>query len=197
MSIFTFGDSHSFYPFNKLKYIDVNSIGPTLAFSIGRDRLKRLNLKDYPVKEGDTVIFCFGEIDCRCHVHKYINETKEYKSIIKPIVDLYFEGIQEIVSEIKNLKTYIYNVVPPIEIDETVWNNPEYPFLGTNEERKLYALYFNECIREKCKEYGYGFFDIYDKYTDSNGFLLKSESDLNVHILNPQHHHDFIARMEI
>ena len=196
MSIFTFGDSHSVHPFNKLRYINVNSIGPTLAFSIGRDRLKRLNLKDYSVKEGDTVIFCFGEIDCRCHVHKYINETKDYKSIIKPIVDLYFEGIQEIVSEIKNLNIYIYNVVPPIEIDETVWNNPEYPFLGTNEERKLYALYFNECIREKCKEYGYGFFDIYDKYTDSNGFLLKSESDLNVHILNPQHHHDYIARME-
>lgn len=87
-------------------------------------------------------------------------------------------------------------MVPPIEIDETVWNNPEYPFLGTNEERKLYALYFNECIQENCKEYGYGFFDIYDKYIDSNGFLLKSESDLNVHILNPQHHHDFIVRME-
>ena len=192
MTIFTFGDSHSLHPFNKLAYVNRNTIGAVLAFSIGRDRLARLDLRKFPVSDGDIVIFCFGEIDCRCHIHKYVTEENSYQSIIKTIVDSYFEGLREIVAPFKKLQVYVYNVVPPIEVDSTVWNNPEYPFLGTNEDRKKYTLYFNECIAANCQSYGYGFFDIYDKYMDSNGYLIRSESDNLVHIINPQHHHEFI-----
>ena len=86
MTIFTFGDSHSVHPFDKLPYISANSIGSTLAFTIGRDRLVRLDIRKFPVAEGDTVIFSFGEIDCRCHIHKYINGTNTYQYVIKNIL---------------------------------------------------------------------------------------------------------------
>jgi hypothetical protein len=56
--------------------------------------------------------------------------------------------------------------------------------LGTDEERKRYALYFNEKLKEKCIEKEYVFFDIYNYYTDENGFLRKDLSDGNVHIRN-------------
>ena len=36
----------------------------------------------------------------------------------------------------------VYNFVPPIQKYNTA-ENPEYPYLGTDEERKHYALYFN------------------------------------------------------
>jgi hypothetical protein len=195
MTIFTFGDSHSVHPFNKLRYVRPNSIGPTLAFSIGRDRLARLDLRTFPVIEGDTVIFSFGEIDCRCHIHKYVSkEMMPYKTVIKNIVDSYFEGLRDIVSQIKNLTVYVYNVVPPLEVDSTVWNNPEYPFLGTNEDRKKYAVYFNECIAANCQSYSYGFFDIYTKYLNERGFLRIEDSDKNVHIMNPVHHDEFFKK---
>ena len=117
MTIFTFGDSHSLHPFNKLAYVNRNTIGAVLAFSIGRDRLARLDLRKFPVSDGDIVIFCFGEIDCRCHIHKYVTEENSYQSIIKTIVDSYFEGLREIVAPFKKLQVYVYNVVPPIEVD--------------------------------------------------------------------------------
>ena len=192
MTIFTFGDSHSVHPFDKLPYVTTKSVGPTLAFTIGRDRLQRLDIRKFPVAEGDTVIFSFGEIDCRCHIHKYVNAMTTYESLIKNTVDSYFEGIREIVSPFKKLTTYIYNVIPPIEVDATIWNNPEYPFIGTNDDRKKYHLFFNKCIAENCRSYGYGFFDIYDKYTDSNGFLRKSDSDGLIHIMNPHYHNEFM-----
>ena len=194
MTIFTFGDSHSVHPFNKLRYVRPNSIGPTLAFSIGRDRLTRLDLRKFPVAEGDTVIFSFGEIDCRCHVHKYVNEENSYQSIIKKTVDSYFEGLREIVSQVKNLTVYVYNVVPPLEVDSSVWNNPEYPFLGTNEDRKNYACYFNECIAGNCQSHDYRFFDIYNKYINERGFLRIEDSHKNVHIMNPVHHDEFFKK---
>jgi hypothetical protein len=192
MTIWTFGDSHAVSAFDKLPYINCNNIGPHLAFSIGRDGLKKFNLKKLNVQEGDTVILSFGEIDCRCHIHKYVNNQISYQNIIQNIVDSYFKAIKENVEQFKNLKTFIYNVVPPIEVDEKIWNNPEFPFLGTNEERKKYHVFFNKCLSEACKKYNYTFFNIYDKYLDSNGFLSKSDGDGLIHVVNPKYHHQFM-----
>ena len=69
--------------------------------------------------------------------------------------------------------------------------------MGTDEERKSYVLYFNEKIREKCIEKGYIFFDIYDKYTDENGFLRKELSDGNVHIRDGTYISKFITENKL
>jgi hypothetical protein len=181
MIIHTFGDSHSYFGWEGIQNVNIHHLGPKLCFSIGRDGF---NIKDeYNVNNGDTVIFCFGEIDCRCHVHKYITENIDYKQIIDNIVNNYFVKIKSAIDIFSNLKTVIYNVVPPVQKHNT-GENPEYPYLGTDEERKAYVLYFNDKLRQKCIEYNFLFFDIYDKYIDSNGFLNKSLSDGNVHIRN-------------
>jgi hypothetical protein len=179
MAIHTFGDSHSYKGWETITGIQTHHLGPKLCFSIGRDGI---NIKDdYNVKNGDTVIFCFGEIDCRCHIHKYITEDINYKEIIDNIINNYFIQIQKAVNTFDKLKTCIYNVVPPIQKHNTN-ENLDYPYLGTDEQRKTYVLYFNEKIKEKCIEYNFIFFDIYNNYIDNNGFLNKSLSDGNVHI---------------
>ena len=64
--------------------------------------------------------------------------------------------------------------------------------MGTNEERKQYALYFNKKLKEKCIENNYIFFDIYNNYIDENGFFRKDLSDDNVHISNGIYISNFI-----
>lgn len=184
MVVHTFGDSHSYYGWNNIPNILTHHLGPKLCFSIGRDGI---NIKDdYNVNNGDTVIFCFGEIDYRCHIHKHITEGIDYKQIIDIIVTNYFKQIQIAVNTFNYINTVIYNVVPPIQ-KHTVVENSEYPFLGTDEERKAYALYFNGKLKQNCIEYKFIFFDIYNKYIDGNGFLDKSLSDGNVHIRDGIH----------
>lgn len=179
MILHTFGDSHSYFGWDNIPNISNHWLGAKLCFSIGRDGI---NIKDgYNVNNGDTVIFCFGEIDCRCHIKKHITESNSYKQIIDSIVNNYFIKIQSAVSTFNKLKIGIYNVVPPVEKHNTN-ENPEYPYLGTDEERKEYVLYFNEKLKQKCIEYNFLFFDVYNNYIDSNGFLNKSLSDNNVHI---------------
>jgi hypothetical protein len=97
------------------------------------------------------------------------------------MVDKYLDAIKQSTLQFPNSKICIYNIVPPVKKD-TVINNPDYPFLGSDEERKQYVLYFNEKLKQKCKEFI--FFDIYDKYTDSDGYLNKSFSDNHVHIID-------------
>jgi len=195
MSIHTIGDSHSN---NGWTGIINHALGPVLCYSFGKEKLNRCDIRRFNIKDGDTVIFCLGEIDCRCHIHKHITDTTTYRDIIDSIVYNYFEAIElnVSVSQLKLKNVCVYNVVPPIQKYNTR-ENPEYPYLGTDEERKQYALYFNEKLKEKCIEKGYIFFDVYNKYIDENGFLRKDLSDGNVHISNGIYISDFIKENKI
>jgi hypothetical protein len=118
--IHTFGDSHADSVHSHWGYINIsdvnikcNNIGGRLMYTFGQLDLNLLNIKYCGVKENETIIFCFGEIDCRNHVHKHITEDKTYKIIIDELVTNYFKSIEKNVDQYTNIKTCIYNVVPP------------------------------------------------------------------------------------
>lgn len=191
MSIHTIGDSHSYFGWNG---IINHHLGPTLCYSFGRDKLTRFNIRNCNIKNGDTIIFCLGEIDCRCHITKNITDTITYQQIIDNIINNYIETIELNVNllQVKLKNICIYNVVPPIIKNDVIqYEVPELPFLGTDEERKQYVLYFNKKIKEKCIEKNYIFFDVYDKYADENGFLNKKYSDGIVHIKDGRYINEF------
>jgi hypothetical protein len=171
--IYTVGDSHCRSGFQHIRGINPIHLGPKLCFSIGRDgiNLDRFN-------DGDTVILCFGEIDCRCHIHKYVTKETRYQQIIDEIVLNYFKAIK--LSTQKKLRICIYNIVPPpvsVEVEDLV-----FPLRGSIEERISYVKYFNQKLKEGCLLNNYIFIDIYDKYSNSDGSLNMSLSDGVIHI---------------
>ncbi len=197
MSIHTFGDSHSCNGWTGWTRIIQHHLGPVLCYSFGKEKLNSCDIRNFNIKEGDTIIFCLGEIDCRCHVYKHITETTTYQDIINNIVDNYFEAIElnVSISQIKLKNVCVFNIVPPIEKNNTFKNGyPEtkYPHLGTDEERKQYTLYFNKKLKEKCIEKDYIFFDVYNNYVDKYGFLRKDLSDGTIHIGNGVYLSNFI-----
>ena len=181
MTIHTFGDSHCCGAFGVFKSIQIHHLGPILCYSFGKNKLNKLNIINYNVKENDTCIFSFGEIDCRCHINKHITLTNTYQTIIDNIIINYFDAIKQNILQYKHINTIIYNVIPPPQIYNT-WIDSEYPFIGSDEERKNYVLYFNEQLKKYCLQYKYLFFNIYNKYIDNNGYLDKKYSDDHVHI---------------
>ena len=188
--LYLFGDSHAskiISHWGKLELDNVEivdcAIGGKLAYSFGTKCFEVLNIKNY-VQEGSWVCFCFGETDCRCHVFRHLSSTRDYKNLIDEIVTVYMDAIHKNVSQFQNIKTLVYNVVPARYI-ETDSSHP-FPYLGTDEQRKTYYQYFNQKLKEKCDENGYIFIDVYDKYTDQDGFLNKEYSDGNCHITDPR-----------
>lgn len=196
MSIHTVGDSHAVKGWPS--EIVIHRLGPLLCYSFGKEQLSRCDIREFNIKDGDSIVFCLGEIDCRCHVHKHVNELNTYRDVISDIVDKYFEAIKTnvMVCGVKFKNVCVYNVVPAVEKYNTS-ENVEYPYLGTDEERRTYVQYFNEKIKEKCIENGYVFFDVYEKYADDNGFLRKDLSDGHVHIRDGTHIIDFIRENNV
>lgn len=139
------------------------------------------------LSNGDVVIFCFGEIDCRCHIHKFVNAEKDnINAVIEHVVMLYIQTVNKNINTYSNVNvaTFIYSVPPPIRKAEGQENN-EFPFLGTDEDRKSYHQHMNEILRKKCSENNIGFFDVYKEYSDSEGYMIKALSDGICHISNP------------
>lgn len=188
MSIHTFGDSHASDIISGWKDCDnvrSHHLGAILCYSFGKEKLNRCNIGNFDIKDNDSIIFCFGEIDCRCHIHKNITTIKPYKTIIDEIVHNYSDAIKINLEncKVKLKHICIYNVVPPVKKCNT-GENKEYPYIGSDEERKKYVLYFNMCLKNKCEENNWIFFDVYNSYIDNDGFLSKKLSDGNVHIKN-------------
>ena len=181
MPIHTFGDSHSINGWDS--DIIKHHLGPVLCYSCGKEKRNRCNIKNFGVKSYDTVIFCFGEIDCRCHVQKHITNDKSYKMIIDEIVHNYIDAVKDNVDNCRVKNICIYNIPPtPQKHEISGQDKAKFPLLGTDEERKLYGIYFNKCLKDKCQENNWIFFDIYESYVDKNGFLNTELSDGNVHI---------------
>lgn len=203
MSIHTIGDSHCQYGWRETG-VKTHPMGPRLCYSFGKEILNKEGFGNIDIrrcgniKDGDTIIFCLGEIDCRCHIHKHITNTKPYQDIINNIVDNYFHAIESavLISKIKFKNICVYNIVPPVQ-KYNIRENPSYPHLGTDEDRKKYVLYFNTKLKEKCLEYNYIFFDVYNHYIDENGFLRRDLSDGAVHIGNNTYINKFMKENNI
>ena len=198
MKVHTFGDSHSTMGFNNTwsdPHIQIHYLGPKLCHSVGRDGLNLLNIKNYNVENGDIVIFCFGSIDCNSHVNKYVNETTSYEHVIDLIIEKYFPVLQKNIEFYDEIYPCVYNVVPPAHKYE-VTGNDAFPFRGTDDERKQYLIYFNKKLKQMCKEYNYFFFDIYDMYTNTDGFLDTKYSDGHIHIQNGIYLQQFLDKLK-
>lgn len=185
--IHTYGDSHSWFGWRDVKItkVNVNHLGPRLMYSFGANG--EIVVDSKKLSTGDVVIFCFGEIDCRCHIHKFVNlEKNNINEVIENVVSLYIQTVDKNMNTYRNMNvaTFIYSVPPPIRKAEGRENN-EFPFLGTDEERKSYHQQMNEILRKKCSENNIGFFDVYKEYSDSEGYMVKNLSDGICHIYNP------------
>jgi len=203
MKIHTVGDSHSTHGWSKIPEVYTHHIGPKLCYSIGRDKPNLLDgsievdVVRKQILNGDLVIFCLGEIDCRGHVHKHVSANKTYQVIIDEIVQNYFEVLNSYRQLMPELKISIYSIPPPCKQSFQLSSNHAFPFHGTDNERKQYYEYFYHTTKKKCPQYNFIFFDVYDKYKDQEGFLKRNLSDGGVHIIDPVFINEELERVKL
>ena len=112
MTIHTVGDSHSLNGW--WDGIIIHHLGAILCYSFGKEIFNRCDIRSFDLKDGDSIIFCFGEIDCRCHVHKNILPEKSYQQIIDEIVNDYIHAIKANIESISQISLHLCTFKTPI-----------------------------------------------------------------------------------
>ena len=207
--IYIYGDSHANYCFKNLpithfKYHE-NSI---TMFRIGRDNLiVKFNKEDIAaaaaaaaVAAVATIVFTYGEIDCRCHIHRQKGLGRDEDDIICELVNNYINTIKNN-TEGLDANIFIVAVIPPTkQSDYELLHGQithEYPFLGSDADRVRYTSKTNRLLELSSVKYGYTFFNPYDYYRRADGTLKYELSDNTVHIGDNRHFLDmFMGVME-
>jgi len=188
--IITFGDSHSMNGWPD--YVIQNHLGPIMADFFGKEKLNCLDISNYDINEGDHLIFCFGEIDCRCYISRM--RHIDYVLLIENIVNEYVDAIEQNINKLnKNVNIWLFNAVPTSRIGDFE-QHPLHPTLGSNNQRMEYTKIFNMFLSNITKIKKWGYFDVYDKYVDEHGFMEPKLSDFHCHIGNGIYVEEFIKQ---
>ena len=176
--IYIYGDSHGMFSFKNLSLDHINRATPSVTMHrIGRDNII-VNYEKSDDNEDSIMIFCYGEVDCRCHIERQKNEIRRNEDeIILTLVCKYFKTIMNNVNKCK--KIIITAIIPPVDsiIRNSRMENPnadlfnQFPVLGTNETRIRYTNKMNKLIKDLCNKMSYIYFDPYDFYKTNEGCL--------------------------
>lgn len=178
-SVYVIGDSHV-REFDGIPGCVLKHLGPILMHRVGRDSLQAINLKNLGVEEGAWVVYVCGEIDVRCHLLEQRDlKNRASGEIIDTLTSNFIQTVLKNQSQYQNLKSIVYNIVPPLNGSGY---NPEYPVYGTIEDRVKITKELNERLKMLCDQNGIRFLDVYDAYAYEDGSLCFEYSDGNVHI---------------
>ena len=154
-----------------VKNFSIYHLGPALAYNLNkygtstqaREKAEFL-LKHRVIARGQPVMCVFGEIDCRVHV---LRQAEKYGGDFRPVIDgitsNYLEFLQYVSRE-----NPIYVWGPVASQNDSVEIDTTYPRYGAEVERNKTTEYFNDRMKEICREHGFKFFSIFSSLIDSN-----------------------------
>ena len=177
------GDSHAWHAWIRVPGALPYEAGPMTLYHFGV--YKPIMTANIPLE--DPVVFCWGEIDCRCHIHNH----PPYEECIKKLVEGYRVVIKLNMAGRNPKKAWVYNIVPPPHVGlgypiPSSMMYPTFPFAGNDNDRLLYVKTMNQELKKMCEEEGFLFMDLYNNYCDAEGFMsgdLAASSD-HIHVEN-------------
>lgn len=132
--------------------------------STSRAREKYEYLAKSFLKPGDTIICAFGEIDCRLHVFKHVTDSFSYQDVVDEIIYNYSKFLRVLKDD--GFRVVVWG---PIGTQtDRVGNMEGFPHSGDEVGRNKATEYFNNRIKQICKENGYGFMTAFFDVVDEN-----------------------------
>lgn len=156
-------------------------IGPATAYQLHN----KIPILDKVIKHfykiDDSILFCFGEVDCRIHLPKRIINGEDKTKVITECVERYFEVILKY--QRKGVNCMVWGVIGSTY---TGSGYPDQYKVGTMEERNSIAIEFNELLKMKCKEHNIKFISVFDymvKDLKTDPKCLQDQLHLSQHLM--------------
>ena len=189
--IYIYGDSHARFNFTnlKLEHKDFHNNSITM-FRVGRDNTIINFDTNHTFDKNDTIVIVYGEVDCRCHIQRQINNGREENTVINELVENYVQTIKNAVGNTP-VKVILVGVIPPTrQYDYESIHGPithDFPFVGTDEDRVRFTLKVNTQLETLAHKNNFVYFNPYSYYTREDGTLKHELSDTNVHLGDNSH----------
>ena len=133
------------------------SIGAVLGYSyMNKHIAPTVSVLENNYKEGDKVIIVAGEVDCRWHLPKLIEELPHINHIGEA-VDRYFIALEYLHN--KGFDQIAYGVHGQTPSGHC--NDPASPVYGPMMQRNQISVLWNIALSDKCKAVGIPFFSIF------------------------------------
>lgn len=173
-------DEQSLFYYNNIPILfAIHWLGAKTMYSIGKNGLNAVNLKNFGIENNDVVVFVFGEIDARCHIGKQRDENnRELDEVIETLVINFLNTLNQNKLMFQKLHYVIMSIMPPTD---NIYNVC-LPYHGTLEDRVTITQKINKKLYELSNTYEFDFFDIYSLYATLTGELDITKSDKVVHV---------------
>jgi len=131
------------------------------------------------MRSGDFAVLVFGEIDCRIHIYNQY-EKNDRKRPIRELIDDTVFNYGVIMEELTRLgiRFAVYGVPPATKAR----NEYHYTFYAPPEEHCRISGMFNERLKGLCARNDYPFIDVYSRFSDEDGFMLREYAADEVHL---------------
>ena len=194
--IFAIGDSHSIFFYNSMKIKEhwfFNSFLPRTIYRLLNEDLDIYSIgnfvgnlhEKYNIKENDYVIFYFGFNDIQRNIQKHAENTWQDE-----INDLFTAYVNKVI-ELSN-KYKIKPILPCVYPNPRPDAQGQEP-CGSYEQRRTYAVFANNILKQLCETNKIPFLDIYDLITDEYGFIKQDVTSDKIHLdYNNQKIREFI-----
>lgn len=177
--VVVFGDSHAHFCFSGIPRCRVHWLRETTMHRIGRDGLSALDIREYGVPEQATVVFCFGEIDVRCHIGKQADlRNCSLEEVVADLVGRYEASILANTRVSSVARVAVSSVVPPTSLHY----DPTFPCYGTLEERISVTQALNRSLRDMTRKNGMSYIDLYAVFRNADGAMDERFRDGSVHV---------------
>lgn len=158
----------------------------------GQDRERALGVKlcsapdrngsafqKHGIKNGDFVVFVFGEIDVRNHIGKQIDLNRNEDEVVKTLAESYLQKIHEEASAFDSVTCAVRFVTPVSEQTREPIRHPAY---GTKEYRVQLVNKLNGLLRDESPRYGVVYIEGYDEFVAENGFVSSVYCSDGIHL---------------
>ena len=166
---------------NTLPYFMSYRLGPATAYQLETKKYLIDSVINQHYNDGDSLLFCFGEVDIRAHLIKQMElQNKSINEIVKECVDRYFNVIMSYKNS--GINCIVWGPIASWH-ESRLYHGPSF---GTCIERNTVTKEFNRYIEELCSLYNVGFvtifYDMIDENLETNTYYLDTWPGSNMHL---------------
>lgn len=178
--LYVFGDSHAAFCFDRVPEAQIHWLGPRTMHRFSLEADSVLPTRVATAAPGDVFVFVFGEIDIRCHILNIAERNgTQVSAVVEELVGRYVSSVALAMPRYKGCRAVLMQ--PPFPSDRRP--NPEFPFVGTLDQRVEAHQILSSQMRSEAAKRGLLYLEIPKKYSTSGGGLRRMYSDDGVHIM--------------